>query len=92
MCIRDRNIDEAKNMHMVWCKGMGCDKEQGLLEESCAVRRAFKYFNELGLSGGILRAEKEVTAFSIGDRLNDSTFLVHIEKAFADEMCIRDST
>lgn len=82
--MNDDNIKEAQDMHMTWCEGVGCDEEPGLMEESCAVRRAFKYFNELGLSGGILRAEKEVTAFSMGDRLNKNTFIVHIEKAFAD--------
>lgn len=82
--MNDENIEEAKKMHLLWCDIAGCNDEPGLLEESCAVRRAFKYFNELGLSGGILRAEKDVTAFSIGDPLNKNTFLVHIEKAFAD--------
>ena len=48
------------------------------------MESAIRHFNELGLSGGLIRAEGKVVAFSIGDPLNDDTFLVHFEKAFAD--------
>ena len=80
----DINIAEAVNMHDKWCEGANCDGSESLQEETCAVKRAFKYYNELGLSGGVLRIDSGVCAFSMGDRLNNSTFLVHIEKAFAD--------
>lgn len=80
----DINIEEAMNMHDKWCEGVNCNESQSLQEETCAVKRAFKYYNELGLLGGILRIDSGVCAFSMGDRLNDSTFLIHIEKAFAD--------
>lgn len=82
--MNSENIRDAIFMHNEWCEASDCHSEEGLFEESCAVRRAFKYFDELELSGGILRAGGRVVAFSIGDRLNDETFLVHIEKAFAD--------
>ena len=41
---------------------------------------------ELKLQGGLLRLEPggEVIAFSIGEPLNPDTFVVHIEKAFAE--------
>ena len=41
---------------------------------------------ELQLQGGLLRAapDGEVIAFAIGEPLNPDTFVVHIEKAFAE--------
>ena len=55
-----------------------------MIDEGKAVKKAIKYYKELGLSGGVIRANGKIVAFSMGDRLNDDTFLVHIEKAFYD--------
>ena len=41
----------------------------------------FNYFNELGLTGGVIRIGGDVAAFTIGEKLNNETFCVHIEKA-----------
>ena len=47
---------------------------------------ALRLFEELKLKGGLLRTEKdgEIIAFTIGEPLNPDTFVVHIEKAFAE--------
>lgn len=82
--ITDENINEAMAMHNSWCEASGCDEEEGLQEETCAVRRAFKYYKELGLSGGLIRTRDGVCAFSMGDKLDENTFLVHIEKAYSE--------
>ena len=55
-----------------------------MLQESCSVKSALENFEPLGLKGGLLRAEGRIVAFSVGEKLNSDTFLVHIEKAFAD--------
>ncbi|MDR0333758.1 MAG: phosphatidylglycerol lysyltransferase domain-containing protein [Dysgonamonadaceae bacterium] len=41
-------------------------------------------FDELGLCGGAICVDGKVDAFSLGTRLTDDTFIVHVEKAFAD--------
>ena len=82
--IDSSNIAEAATMHSLWCDKAECDSDESLAEETCAVKRAFKYYSELGLSGGILRTDGKVVAFTMGDELNESTFLVHIEKAYAE--------
>lgn len=82
--LNDENIKEAINMHNKWCEGLDCENDKSLYDETCAVKRAFKYYKELELVGGMLRIDSGICAFSIGDKLNDNTFLVHIEKAFAD--------
>jgi len=48
------------------------------------MRQALKDYFALGLDGGLIRAGGRVVAFSMGDRLNNDTYLVHLEKAFAD--------
>ncbi len=49
--------------------------------EQYAINTFFNYFHELDLKGGVIRIGGKVAAFTIGDRLNDETFCVHIEKA-----------
>ena len=82
--ITKANIDEAYEMNEKWCAQMVCEENEGLRNESCAVRTAFRNYFDLKLSGGLIRAGGRVVAYSMGDRLSRDTFLVHIEKAFAD--------
>ncbi len=82
--ITPENIDEAYEMNKRWCVLSGCGDNRSLMEESCAVGEAFRHFFELKLRGGLIRAKGEVVAYSMGDKLSRDTFLVHIEKAYAD--------
>ena len=50
----------------------------------CVTLNYLRLFEELGMRGGLLRAEGRVVAFSIGEALNEDTVVVHVEKAFAD--------
>ena len=51
---------------------------------SVPLNQAMKYFDELHLEGGILRKAGEIVAFTIGERLNSDTYVVHFEKAFPE--------
>lgn len=76
------NIKEVNKMHEEWCSMAEIADRPGLAEETIAVKKAIEYYEPLGLSGGLIRAGGRVVAFSMGDKLNENTFLVHIEKAF----------
>ncbi len=76
------NIADAHRMSLEWCLAAGCREDENLFDESCAVEQAFKHFFDLGLQGGILRAGGRAIAFAMGEPLNGSTYIVHIEKAF----------
>lgn len=78
--ISQKNISEIDKMHDEWVNSM--EEKDGLFEEGIAVKKALKNFFELGLSGGAIRCGGKIIAFSMGDKLNDNTFIVHIEKAF----------
>lgn len=82
--ISTENIQEVAEMHKIWCKNAGCSKEKSLSDETIAVKKAIENFQELGLSGGIIRTKGRIVAFSMGDELSSNTFLVHIEKAFSE--------
>ena len=50
----------------------------------CVALNALRLYKELDQRGGVLRVDGQVVAFTIGEELCDDTFVVHIEKAFAD--------
>ena len=48
------------------------------------VDNALEYFDKLGFTGGVLFQRGQIVGFTIGEPLNQDTYAVHIEKAFAD--------
>lgn len=82
--ITDANLDECWAMNEQWCAEVGCEDSESLTEESCAVRNCFNNFHSLGLRGGLLRVEGRIVAYTMGRPLSSDTFIVHIEKAFAE--------
>ena len=82
--ITEANIAECIAMNDEWCKRNGCDENFWKANEFCAVRIALNNFNALGLDGGLLRVDGKVVAFTVGERANSDTLIVHIEKALTD--------
>lgn len=82
--ITPQNIPEVLLMSEKWCKINGCMDDKSLSDEACSVRHTLNDFFALDVDGGLIRVNKEIIAFSIGERLNNDTYLVHIEKAFGD--------
>ncbi len=82
--INEQNLPEVCEMSRKWCEINGCNDDDELKKEACAVKVALKNLKELDLKAGLLRAGGKVIAFSIGRMINSDTFGVHVEKAFYD--------
>ncbi|WP_089611654.1 DUF2156 domain-containing protein [Dehalobacterium formicoaceticum] len=78
------NIEECWEMNVQWCRLNGCLEDQHLSDEYCAVRRCYKYFQELSLEGGLIRSAGRVIAYTMGGQLNSNTFDINVEKAFGE--------
>lgn len=78
------NMDECRDMCRQWYKIYSPEKDESINEEAMAVKAAFDNYSALGLKGGLIRADGKVIAFTVGEPLNSDTFVMHIEKAFAD--------
>lgn len=76
------NIGECYEMNKEWCRLYGCEREESLKNEACAVDVAFEHFFDFGLSGGAIRAGGKILAYSMGEMLGEATFNIRIEKAF----------
>ena len=82
--LNDDNVEECFQMALRWRNQNGCDDDTEKNAEMCVTLNSLRLYKELGLKGGILRVNGEIAAFSMGEPLCSDTFVVHIEKAFAD--------
>ncbi len=82
--ITKENLEDCFQMGLQWRKENGCDDDEEKNAEVCVTLNSLRLFEELELVGGVLRIDGEVAAFTIGEPLCSDTFVVHIEKAFAD--------
>ena len=78
------NVEECFQMALKWRELNGCEEDDDKRDEMCVTLNALRLMKELRLTGGLLRADGQVVAFSIGEELNRDMFVVHIEKAFSD--------
>ncbi len=78
------NLEECFQMALKWRSENGCNEDEDKNVEMCVTLNALRLFEELGLTGGILRVDGEIVAFTIGEPVCKDTFVVHIEKAYAD--------
>ena len=82
--ITDDNLEDCLSMAQKWRELNKCDEDSDKKDEICVTIQALKKRNEIGLTGGAIRTRDGIVAFSLGAPLTEDTFVVHIEKAFAD--------
>ena len=79
-----KNLEECFQMALRWRNENGCEEDEEKNAEMCVTLNSLRLFEELGLTGGVLSVDGEIVAFTIGEAVNDDTFVVHIEKAYAE--------
>lgn len=67
-----------------WCEKRECDEHPSLRCEKFAVMEALKHFSALDYTGGLILINGKVEAFTLGERLNNDTAVIHVEKANPD--------
>lgn len=82
--LSDDNVEDCFQMALKWRNQNGCEEDPEKNAEMCVTLNSLRLYKELGLTGGILRVNGQIAAFSMGEPLCSDTFVVHIEKAFAD--------
>lgn len=78
------NIPECLSMNECWRAENVADNSddyEDKLTELKVVERSLRMFDDLGYTGGVLRVNGEVQAFTFGERSAADTFVVHVEKA-----------
>lgn len=82
--LTDENVEECFQMGLRWRQENGCEEDEEKVAELCVTLNSLRLMKELDLTGGVLKVKNQVVAFTIGEPVSDDTFVVHIEKAFAE--------
>lgn len=80
----EENLEDCFQMALRWRTENDCENNCEKRAEMCVTMNSLRLFRELDLVGGVLRLDGEVIAFTIGEPVSEDTFVVHIEKAFAE--------
>lgn len=77
-------IPKCLELEAKWCRENDCEEKTDLMNERRSLTFALHHFDALGLSGGAIRIDGEIAAFTFGAPVNHNTFAVHVEKADTD--------
>ncbi|MCX7614788.1 MAG: phosphatidylglycerol lysyltransferase domain-containing protein [Clostridiales bacterium] len=79
--ISDDNLKEVVEFHKKWCYDNGCNQDEGLIGEKCAVILGLSHRKELQLLTGVLYLNEKIIAYSFGTQMSEDTVDIQIEKA-----------
>jgi len=83
--INEDNMAQCAEMNEEWVRRNADEKDFGTFSsEQEALGKTFENYKALGLEGGALLVDGKVVAFTIGEKLNSDTYVVHFEKAFKE--------
>ena len=74
-------IEACLDLEEDWCRLRSCVENPSLLSEEMAIREALLHFHQLDCLGGVILVDEKVVAFSLGEKLNPDTAVIHLEKA-----------
>jgi hypothetical protein len=78
-------IDQALAMQEDWCTWRDCESHETLAAENKAIERILSNWQSLeGITGGAIRAEETLVAYTIAERLPDTSVVIHFEKGNPD--------
>lgn len=79
--LRPAHLPACLDLAEKWCEIKRCAEDLSLMEEWGAVTEALTHFQALGLVGGVVFVEDRLEAFTLGEKLNATTVVIHVEKA-----------
>lgn len=82
--LQEKHIDDCLALQEKWCQMNRCEDDLDLLSEDEAIREILTQHDALHVQGAVIIIEGRVGAFTAGERLNNNTVVIHIEKADPD--------
>lgn len=81
--ITNDNLQDCFDMNTKWENENSEKDPEEIKRELDAIKRAFSNYDELGFTGGLLRVDGEVVAYTMGEAICPTVFCTHFEKAFS---------
>ena len=79
--LTEAHVEACLGLAENWCALRRCEEDLNLIGEWDATRVALSHLRALQIKGGVILINGKVEAFTLGERLNEETAVVHIEKA-----------
>lgn len=76
--ITESNLSDCIALEEEWMEQHGDDESAAA--ECLTIQNAFRHYEELDLTGGVLYVENQPVAFTYGSPVNDEMFCTHVEK------------
>ena len=68
-------------MQEAWCLWRDCEAVDALAHENQAIQKVLEQWDQLkNLKGGAILINQKIAAYTVGERLNEYTLLIHFEK------------
>jgi uncharacterized protein len=78
----EQTMEQAIDLQSEWCAWRDCEHSEALLEENGAIMNTFIDWGRLeGIFGGGILVDGKMVAYTVGERLEEGTLLIHYEKA-----------
>jgi hypothetical protein len=78
-------IQQALAMQEDWCTWRDCESDETLTAENKAIARILGQWPNLqGITGGALRVQDTLVAYTIAEKMPDDTVVIHFEKGNPD--------
>jgi uncharacterized protein len=78
--ITKENANLCLQLQEEWCNLRACEDTPSLDNEDKAIRDILLHIDQLDFIGFIVKYDERVIGYSIGEKLNDSTVIIHVEK------------
>lgn len=78
--INDKNIDDCRYLADQWCLDNNCEESDNLNYERNAIKEVLNHYDILDCFGGIIRIKGIIAGFTISEKLNNDTLVIHFEK------------
>jgi hypothetical protein len=74
-------VEQAKGMQEDWCTWRDCESHETLAAENTVITKVLDHWEQLdGVTGGALKVEDRLAAYTIAEDLPDGTLVIHFEK------------
>ena len=74
-------VSDCLDLQTEWCNLRECSRIPSLEAENVAVKTALDSRESLNVAGGTVYVDGNLEAFTLAERLNDDTAVIHFEKA-----------
>jgi hypothetical protein len=79
--IKQEDVESCFYFEEEWCLAKDCQRTEGLAREREAMHEILVHVEALGAQGAMILIDGKVEAVTLGEALNQETFVVHVEKA-----------